>query len=35
MCNYCGIGLDAKIAYDFHNLRENKPHLFTSRVNLI
>lgn len=32
MCNYCGIGLDAKIAYDFHNLRENKPHLFTSRV---
>ena len=35
MCNYCGIGLDAKIAYDFHNLRENKPHLFTSRVSFI
>lgn len=32
MCNYFGLGVDAKIAYDFHNLRESRPYLFKSRV---
>lgn len=32
MNNYCGIGLDAKIALSFHNLREKSPSLFQSRV---
>ena len=32
MCNYLGIGVDAKIAYDFHALRETRPYLFRSRV---
>ena len=32
MCNYIGLGVDAKIAYDFHKLRETKPYLFKSRV---
>ena len=32
MYNYCGIGLDAKFALSFHNLREKSPNLFQSRV---
>lgn len=31
ICNYLGLGVDAKIAYDFHSLRESKPYLFQSR----
>jgi len=30
--NYCGIGLDAKMALNFHNLRKAYPYLFKSRV---
>jgi len=30
--NYCGIGLDAKMALNFHNLRKSYPYLFKSRV---
>ena len=32
MCNYVGIGLDAKVAWDFQRLRDRKPYLFSSRV---
>ena len=31
MTNYIGLGLDAKIAHDFHSLRESRPYLFKSR----
>eukprot|EP00358_Blepharisma_japonicum_P005670 CAMPEP_0202943410 /NCGR_PEP_ID=MMETSP1395-20130829/3846_1 /ASSEMBLY_ACC=CAM_ASM_000871 /TAXON_ID=5961 /ORGANISM="Blepharisma japonicum, Strain Stock R1072" /LENGTH=236 /DNA_ID=CAMNT_0049640851 /DNA_START=996 /DNA_END=1703 /DNA_ORIENTATION=- len=31
MCNYLGLGVDAKIAHDFHSLRESRPYLFQSR----
>lgn len=33
MCNYVGIGLDAKVAWDFQRLRDRKPYLFSSRVS--
>ena len=32
MYNYLGIGIDAKIAKDFHTLREQYPNLFSNRV---
>jgi diacylglycerol kinase (ATP) len=32
MCNYFSIGWDAKIARQFHRLRESKPHLFKNRA---
>lgn len=35
MCNYVGIGLDAKVAWDFQRLRDRKPYLFSSRVRLM
>jgi diacylglycerol kinase (ATP) len=35
MCNYLGIGVDAKIADDFDKLRKTKPYLFQSRVIFI
>lgn len=35
MCNYLGIGVDAKIADDFDKLRKSKPYLFQSRVIII
>eukprot|EP00761_Pharyngomonas_kirbyi_P003125 gb/GECH01003129.1/.p1 GENE.gb/GECH01003129.1/~~gb/GECH01003129.1/.p1 ORF type:complete len:505 (+),score=94.00 gb/GECH01003129.1/:1-1515(+) len=30
--NYMGIGLDAQISLNFHNLREERPYLFNARV---
>ncbi len=32
MNNYCGIGLDAAIALDFHLAREENPEKFSSRL---
>mmetsp|Transcript_130894 Transcript_130894/g.407024 ORF Transcript_130894/g.407024 Transcript_130894/m.407024 type:complete len:271 (-) Transcript_130894:451-1263(-) len=32
MCNYLGIGVDAAVALDFHQMRERSPHLFVSRL---
>lgn len=32
MCNYLGIGIDAAVALDFHQMRERSPHLFVSRL---
>lgn len=32
MCNYFGIGIDAAVALDFHQMRERRPHLFVSRL---
>lgn len=32
MCNYFGLGVDAAVALDFHQMRERLPHLFFSRV---
>jgi len=29
MNNYCGIGLDAKITYEFHTRREENPGQYT------
>lgn len=31
MCNYFGLGVDAAVALDFHQMRERQPHLFFSR----
>jgi diacylglycerol kinase (ATP) len=32
MYNYVGVGLDAKVALSFHNMRKKYPYLFKSRV---
>jgi diacylglycerol kinase (ATP) len=32
MCNYFGLGVDAAVALDFHQMRERRPYLFFSRV---
>lgn len=32
MCNYLGVGVDAAVALDFHQMRERRPHLFVSRL---
>ena len=32
MNNYLGIGVDAKVALDFHTLREQYPHFFRSQI---
>merc|ERR1712151_1487536 len=32
MVNYLGIGVDAAVALDFHQMRERSPHLFVSRL---
>mmetsp|Transcript_101433 Transcript_101433/g.293391 ORF Transcript_101433/g.293391 Transcript_101433/m.293391 type:complete len:563 (+) Transcript_101433:64-1752(+) len=32
MCNYLGVGIDAAVALDFHQMRERRPHLFVSRL---
>lgn len=32
MCNYFGIGVDAAVALDFHEMRQSSPHLFFSRL---
>jgi len=32
MCNYLGVGVDAAVALDFHQMRERSPHLFVSRL---
>ncbi|KAL5206413.1 hypothetical protein ABZP36_034622 [Zizania latifolia] len=31
MTNYIGVGCDAKVAYDFHTTREERPHKFCSQ----
>ena len=33
MNNYLGVGLDAEIALDFHQAREERPEKFNSRLN--
>jgi hypothetical protein len=33
MNNYLGIGIDAKVALEFHHMRDSYPSLFTSQVN--
>jgi len=32
MCNYLGIGVDAAVALDFHEMRERRPDLFISQL---
>lgn len=32
MLNYLGLGLDAKLCYDFHEQRNLNPNQFTSRI---
>ena len=32
MNNYMGIGVDAKVSLDFHNMRNSFPHWFRSQI---